>query len=197
MSMRSPYSVSRDDVRGDADDGAVDGRVDVGSRRGADVERRRRAAVELVPDGMSAAAAEDRMEHALDEPLVALTADRRERERAVARRVVADRGEMRLRDRHLQPDRAVHGDDLRIRPRLRRRCGVHDRELPQRLRVPPPNAVSSNAITSTIARSARSANRRARRAARTSRRSTRRLRVGREDGMSIANLSNGPCLVQP
>jgi hypothetical protein len=42
-----------------------------------------------------------------------------------------------------------------------------------------------------IARRVRSANLRALRAARTSRRSTRRLRVGREDGMSVGTVSNG------
>jgi hypothetical protein len=64
---------------------------------------------------MPAAAAEDPMEDALQQPLVRLMADGRERQSAVARRVVADRGLLRLQNRHLQPHGTAHGDHLRKR----------------------------------------------------------------------------------
>jgi hypothetical protein len=54
--------------------------------------------------------------------------------------VEADRGELVLRDRHLQPDDAVHREHLRERLRLQPRGGVRDRE---RLELPGAAAESS------------------------------------------------------
>ena len=184
-------AMAGDDVRRDADDGAVDRRVHVGAGRRADVERGRRAAVELVPDRMSAAAAEDLVEHALHDAFVALLPERRERHRAVGRRSGS-------RSPSTGPARSASAAGPR-RASRRSAGTAASASLAARfatasagaLRAPPPNAVSSRAITSTIARRVRSAKRRARRAARTSRRSTRRLRLGREDGMSGGTVSNG------
>ena len=55
------------------------------------------------------------MEDALHDALVALVAERSERQGAVVRAVVADRRREALHDRHLQADGAAHGDDLRER----------------------------------------------------------------------------------
>ena len=86
------------------------------------------AAAELVPDRMAAAAAEDGVEHALDETLVALPPDRREPHRPVVGGVVADRGDRVLRDRHLEPDGAADRDHLRVGLRLRARAERRHRE---------------------------------------------------------------------
>jgi len=70
--------------------------------------------------------------HPADDSLVRLMADRVERERAVARGVVADRGHAALSDRQVEPQRPVHCHDLGLRrpgrqqPRRRRRCGRRD-----------------------------------------------------------------------
>ena len=101
----------------------------------ADVERGGRAAVELVPGRMAAAAAEDLVEHALQRALVPLVAERLQRDRVVRARVVADRRRLRLHDRHLQADEAVQRDDLRERLRLLARDDVADREGVDRARV--------------------------------------------------------------
>src|SRR5207248_10571226 len=103
-------------------------REHVRSRRGADVERRQRSAVEPVPDRVPAGAAEDCVEDALYHALVALVAERCERERAIVRGVVADGGRLALRDRHLQTHGAAYGDDLWIRLG-RRRERARDGEL--------------------------------------------------------------------
>ena len=98
-----------DDVRRDADDGAVDRRVDVRARaprrRRAPTARRRRAGTRpgcrrrrRRPCGRRAAATPSF-------PCCPIGASG---DRAVGRRVEADRRELVLRDRHLQPDDAVH-----------------------------------------------------------------------------------------
>ena len=79
--------MTADDVRRDSDDRPVDRRVDARARTCADVERGRRAAVELIPDRVSAAAAEDLVEHALKRSLVALVSEWSERHCAVRRGV--------------------------------------------------------------------------------------------------------------
>ena len=129
-------AMTGDDVRRDADDRAVDGREHVRTGRGADVERGRRAAVELVPEWMAAGASEHRVEHALHDAFVALLTDRRECHRTVIGGVVADRRRAPLRDRHLQPNGAANGDDLRIRLCLRRRPDVGDGDALDALRRP-------------------------------------------------------------
>jgi len=70
---------------------------------------------------MPAGTAEDGVEGTLHKALVPLPTDGRHRQRAVVGRVVADRGVLRLSDRHLQPYAGAHRDHLRIRLRLRRR----------------------------------------------------------------------------
>ena len=127
-------AMARDDVRRDPDDHPVDGRVHVGTRRRADVDRRRRAAAEAVPDRVAAAAAEDAVEHALHEAFVPLVSDGRQRERTIARSVVADSRLPHLRDGHLQTHRAAQRDDLRERRRRRVRREIRHRETLQLLR---------------------------------------------------------------
>ena len=169
--------LAADDVRRDADDGPVHRRVDARAGRGADVERRGRAAAELVPGRMAAAAAEHPVEHPRDETLVPLAADRRERHRPVLRRVVADRRDASC----------ATGICSRTAPCTATTCGdglvcafaVRSGTASGVMRgAPPPKAVRISATMSTIARTTRSAKFRALRAARTSRRSTRRPEWG-------------------
>ena len=140
---------------------------------------------------MAAAAAEELVEHALQRRLrspdgrsassaIAPSAPSGSRSPSTATARSASAGGRRRAARRSAGTASSAGSRRRRRRRARRSSC---RELP-------PNAVSASAITSTIARRVRSANRRALRAARTSRRSTRRLRVGREDGMSGATVSN-------
>ena len=117
-----------DDVRRQADDRPVDGCVHARTGYAADVERRGRAAIELVPRRMAAAAAEDLVEHALQCALVPLVAERLQRQRILRARVVPDCSRLRLRDRHLDADETVQRDDLRERLRLRARNDVADGE---------------------------------------------------------------------
>ena len=60
-------------------------------------------------------AAEDAAGEPGQRPLVGLPSEWLERERAVGHAVVADRGQPRLRDRELDPERALQGDHLRLR----------------------------------------------------------------------------------
>src|SRR6187431_2610385 len=98
-------------VRRDSDDGPVHRRVDVGPGRRAHVERTGRGpsvAPEDVVTQAVAAVAEEAPRDLADEPLVHLPSDRPQREGAVVRGVVADRGH--ARDRQHQADRALQRD---------------------------------------------------------------------------------------
>jgi hypothetical protein len=120
-----PEGLATQDEGPDADDGAVDGRVDIGPGRGADVERAGggpAAAAELVVGDPAPAAAEDAMEDAREEPLVRLPPERVERERVVACSVVPDRGHVPRVDRKLDPQRAVDGDHERARRACRQQA---------------------------------------------------------------------------
>ena len=61
-----------------------------------------------------ASRAEDAVDEPAEQSLVAAAAERLERERAVARGVVADRGDAVLLDRELEPERALRRDDERL-----------------------------------------------------------------------------------
>ena len=102
--MSSPHAARSavQHVVRDPGDRAVDRRVDVGSGRRADVERRRLIPGELVPDE-ARARAEDALEQAPQQSLVAAAAEWVERQRSVVHRVVADRGHAVPFDRQLQP----------------------------------------------------------------------------------------------
>ena len=109
--------LAADHVVADPDHHAVDGCVDVRAGRGAHVEDgvRRPVAAELVPGEARLVAAREPAHEAREQSLVRLLADRLERQRAVVDRVVADRGDALLGDRHAQLERVVHRDDLRLR----------------------------------------------------------------------------------
>ena len=123
-----PVLLAHEDEGPDRGDDPVDRRVHLRSGQGADVERVRSAAAELVPARVASAAAENPVHEARDDPFVRLVAVRRERE-GVARGAVADGGHERPRDRELELDRSAERDDLgsrrRLRQRVRGRVGRH------------------------------------------------------------------------
>ena len=92
---------SVEDVVRDSDDRAVHGRVHVRARYGTDVEHCALAATQLVVDEAAAAAAEDLVREPRECAFVALAAERAQRQRAVAGRVIADRGDAALCDGEL------------------------------------------------------------------------------------------------
>ena len=95
----------------DGDDRPVDGRVDVRPRHRADVERRERPALELVPGEPPMLGARDPVPEPGEQALVRLWADRLEHERPLARAVEAHGRDAVLGDRRLDakvPDRREH-----------------------------------------------------------------------------------------
>ena len=107
-----------EDPVGDRDHGAVHRRVHVRAHGGAHVEAARARAgpaLELVVAKPRPVGAEELLADPAEDARVRLRADRLERKRQRARRVVADRGDAALVDRQLKPQRVVHRDDLRPR----------------------------------------------------------------------------------
>ena len=173
----------------DRDDGAVDGRVDVGARRGADVEHVRAGGPpsSWYQRGASLARARDPVPEPREEALVRLAADRLERRAAVVRAVEPDRGHDGGRDGQLDlevPDRREHcGSRWRtaVAAAERRRSSIGDRRSAD---PPEPNAVRSSVTTpSTPSTDERARAARARRWARRLR--SRRRAACRERGEAI------------
>ena len=76
MSISGPVLLAHDDEGADRGDDPVDRGVDIRPRAGADVERVRPSAAELVPARVASVASEDPVDDARDESLVHLVPDR-------------------------------------------------------------------------------------------------------------------------